>query len=190
MLSSSAHVFLTSRLADEGLSWSTRQPRITCRHAVMVRSPEDRRLFSPAVTQPVDRQHVETLAKTPAILLLEPRLIYQLVLLCDLLLGRPGQIWRFSSGPVCPRAHFPACLGGERTIVVYISRKFTPLLLFNGSQRVLYIKHKVILPHILTVFNSLNPGWDPPPRPPFWLLFSADSYLHVSFVKQKESDSV
>lgn len=47
--------------------------------------------------------------------------------------------------------------------MVYISRKFTPLLLFYDSQHVLYIKHKVILPHILTVVNSLDPGWEPPP---------------------------
>lgn len=87
-------------------------------------------------------QHVEMLAKTPAILFSEPRLIYQLVLLCELFLGRPGQIWGCSSGPVCLRVHFPACLEGGKTIVVYISRKFTPLLLFYDSQHGLYIKHK------------------------------------------------
>lgn len=143
VLSSRTHVFLTSRLADEGLSWSTLQPQITCRRAVMVRSPEDRRLFSSAVTQPADRHNMwKCWRKHPRSSFLEPRLIHGLVLLCDLLLGRPGQIWRFSSGHVCPRAHFPACLEGERTIVVYISRKFTPLLLFYDSLRVLYIKHK------------------------------------------------
>lgn len=57
-LSSSTHVFLTSRLADEGPSWSTLQPRITCRRAVMVRSPEDRRPLSPAVTQPADTHNM------------------------------------------------------------------------------------------------------------------------------------
>lgn len=118
----------------------------TCRNG-----PEDRRLFSPGYYK-TDRHNVwKCWQNKPASL---PRSFHAMADLSASVgfIRAVGVVWsvcwpawavlagflglRLSAG------QFPCRLEGERPIVVYISRKFTPLLLFYDSQRGLYIKHK------------------------------------------------
>lgn len=136
---------LTSRLAGEDLSWWTAErPEVptannlqTCRNG-----SEDRRLFSPRDYQ-TDRHNMWKCWQNKRRAL---RALFDAV--ADSSVGFIRAIgvarsvcwpaWailavflslRLSTGP------FPCSLEGEKPIVVYISRKFTPLLLLYDSQR-------------------------------------------------------